>query len=551
MGVKLFEIVTFQHLQMRNKFEPSQRMKIPKFWLHTPTHSSLFSPPELKNTHFVMMKTPLNPKTTECLPIECRWNYFVAANQIRAICPPNAELVAINVAKKGNYVLDYEWKSVNINYEELRIFWGDCDDVIDKFNQIMNKYSSKTLNPICFLVYSSRGYDKPGYLVAHAIAQFDSSILLNTFSSISAIHPPGFLHAKALRYLSRTLKVDFPLSEDEDFPIWYSPLPPPDAGTPPIPYVKVNFPGIQELGATPGQSSDIMLVKRLFAENVLPEYQFFTANYLSEVWSQQKVQSFESKIYRVAFEPEGNNIIIVSTESSFSYILDSNGELWMAPISAKCQLPLICRAVIQKKRGGTTTIILTDIMKCGLFRFEDISIDQRIAYLWHYVVESLSMKTNSQQTVEFIVRPLCLLKDANQLHSWISKINLRCSGITFIPFEGPVIGSIFMPIVGCLIPFQATIHSGDSALLYSDNAGEMVPVAYAKIDSESYGIEGRTVYAYYSPENRYWVIKKFSRDIHRSNAVFVISIMRFFDTDSHPIDILKFLANKFANLEFQ
>ncbi|EAY01645.1 hypothetical protein TVAG_292780 [Trichomonas vaginalis G3] len=532
---------------MRKKFEPPKARKIPAYWINTPTHSTLYAPKEFPDLEFIMMKTPMNPKLLETFPPEYKWTFYAAASTARSMCPQNTEFIAINVAKKGSYVSEIDWKTTGIHYEEIPVQWGNTISNVDHFYKIVAKYKEITQFKLCFLVYSSRGYDKPAYLIASALLSKIPEMAETIFTDIKAVHPPGFLKTKALRVLSHEYGLNLKVPDEVEIPEWYFPLPVPDSGVPPIPLLKVNFPGLQEIGATSGNGADANNVRKILGEYGIIEAGRLSSTIHNTIWSSQLLGLFETTKFRVTFEPEGSSILILATDLNFSYVIDKNGEVWIAPIIAKTQLPLICRGILQKKRGGSSNIFLIDIMRCGQLNFAEEPIDNRISYLWSFVVENLSTKDDSKN-IEFIVRTIALLKNASDVYKWISKMNFRCSGITLVPIEGNLNGSIFIPLNGCLIPFQASLHDGQTAIIYSNNNGEMVPVSFARIDAEATGIDGRTVYAYYSPEIHNWVIKKYSRDLHRSNYSYVCSMMKFFDTDAHTIDVLKFLVSRFSNL---
>lgn len=536
---------------MKKIFSLPPTRTFPKHWINAPCISPLYSPKELGNIHFVLMKAPLHPKMLENLPRDLHWTSQIAIGKVRTIMPPDSFFIVINLSKKNNSVSQSEWISQGIQYEECRIVWKDPKQSISRLVDILHKYRPQPPKQLVVALLSGTSLNKTVFAAAAAVCYNQFSILGGVLSTLMTIHPPGILNKKVITGLSRYFEREVPFAMELEKPTWYEPFSSQDtqdAPKGPIPLVKVTYPGLQEIGATQGSKNDLTQVRKLLSEcDRSYGSGRITGAHQHVVWEENKLQVIEREKYRVTFQPDGDDVLLVMFEKNYGFLLNSCGELYNIPLRTKSEVPLVLAGVLQKKYGGSFIFFVTDILLYGNILFRDDSYDTRLSFIWNFVVGSLSSRPTPPR-IDFVMRSCALLKDAKRVYDNISKQYFRCTGIAFVPQNSlPPAPSIFLPVGECLVPLQAIANSGNTIILYAmdEQTGEHVPVGISKVTKELIQVDGMTVYADYSAKSKNWVIKKYSRDMQTVQVSYATGISRYRDNDPlQPQEILKIVGER-------
>ena len=528
---------------MKKTFTLSPSRAFPKYWFSAPNISTLYSPKTLKSAHFIFMKAPMNKKMLENLNPEYNWTCETALQCINAVAPPDCQIFAINLSKKNNAVSTNDWVPLGVNYEENRISWSNPKPSIEKILSLAHKPPNS--RPVVLALYSGTGFNKTIFACACAVCAENFSKLPEVIANLSAIHPPGLLNQRAVDGFYTYFQQQIPFQLNIKPPKWYAPLNNLNKKNPPL--VTITSPGLQEIGATPGNRNDALAIKKILVECdwQLPA-PIPTATQNRIIWSEQMIGYLEKEPHRVTFMPEGVDVMLIMFEKFSGFILDSNGDIWNIPVRTKSDIPLVLMGTLQKQNDGNFIFFATDIMKCGELVFREDTYDTRISFIWNFVIAGLSSKPNPP-TIQFVMRSFSLIKNSLKTLHLISMQSFKCCGVSFVPENMPPGSSLLLPYGECLVPFQAVANSSDTLILCAidDQTGEYTPVAVTKVGPNVIYADGFTVYADYSSQTKSWVIKKYSREIRTVLASFALAIARYRELDPYqPEEVLKIVQER-------
>ena len=527
---------------MKKSFNLPQSRMFPKYWLRAPNISPLYSPKTLKCAHFVFMKAPVNEKMIQYLPPEYHWTCKDAVQQINQLAPPDSQIFAINLSKKNNCVQANEWIQNGVNYEEFRIVWDNPKLQIQKLFELANKPSNS--RPVVFALYSGTGFNKTIFACAATVCNEAFNKLPEVLATLLALHPPGLINKKAISAFNSYFHQPLPMDINIRTPKWYTPLSNLNKKNPTLP--KITFPGIQEIGATPGNKNDFLNVKKILTECDIQYATRCKAAQLHLIWSENKMKILDDEKHRVSFQPEGDDIILIMFDKFSGFMIDSNGEVWNVPVKTKSDIPLVLLGVLQKRNDGNYIFFATDLLRCGDFFFKDENYDTRLSYIWTFIIGGLTSK-ETQPTLQFVMRPCALIKDSLKVLNHISRQYFQCSGICFIPQDKPPGPSILLPYGQCLIPFQAVANTSNQLILYAteDQTGEFVPIAITKVDPNHIYLDNLTVYADFNVHTNNWDVKKYSRELRTISCSVPMGIVEFRTKDVlQPQEILRIIQDR-------